>query len=122
MMALPKISGGCHVWRHVIHCWKAGSFPQYIIIPNNTALSCFQSPGTYDLANRTMKFVQEQYIASAEYDLQLEFTPDTEDTDGTCKSSCSDREYWSCPLFLSLIIMREENALKRDEKSPTAYR
>ncbi|XP_073254959.1 uncharacterized protein [Porites lutea] len=40
--------------------------------------------GTYDLASGTMKLVQEQYIASAEYDLQFEFTPNTEAADGTC--------------------------------------
>ncbi|CAH3143126.1 unnamed protein product [Porites evermanni] len=41
--------------------------------------------GTYDLASGTMKLVQEQYIASAEYDLQFEFTPNTEAADGTWK-------------------------------------
>ena len=50
-----------------------------------TVGTSFLFAGTYDLASGTMKFVQEQYIASAEYDLQLEFTPNTEGADGTCK-------------------------------------
>ena len=42
--------------------------------------------GTYDLASRTVKFSQETYIATAEYDAQFEYTPDTEEEDGSCKS------------------------------------
>lgn len=59
--------------------------------------NCFQFPGTYDLASGTMKFVQEQYIASAEYDAQFEFTPDTEDADGTCKSRHNFKNYEHSP-------------------------
>ncbi|XP_078381360.1 uncharacterized protein LOC144664106 [Oculina patagonica] len=40
--------------------------------------------GTYDLASRTVKFSQETYIATAEYDAQFEYTPDTEEEDGSC--------------------------------------
>ena len=41
-----------------------------------------------------MKFVQEQYIASAEYDLQFEFTPNTEVADGTCKQRINWNQYF----------------------------
>lgn len=40
--------------------------------------------GTYDLASRTVKFSQETYIATVEYDAQFEYTPDTEKEDGSC--------------------------------------
>lgn len=46
----------------------------------------FSISGTYDLASRTVKFSQETYIATAEYDAQFEYTPDTEEEDGSCKS------------------------------------
>ena len=42
-----------------------------------------------------MKLVQEQYIASAEYDLQFEFTPNTEAADGTCKQRINWNQYIS---------------------------
>ena len=41
-----------------------------------------------------MKLVQEQYIASAEYDLQFEFTPNTEAADGTCKQRINWNQYF----------------------------
>lgn len=50
-----------------------------------------------------MKLVQEQYIASAEYDLQFEFTADTEDVDGTCKSCHTKIDYW--------IVLRRQNTV-----------
>ena len=42
--------------------------------------------GTYDLTSRRVKFSQETFIATAEYDAQFEYTPDTEEEDGSCKS------------------------------------
>ena len=56
--------------------------------------TCFPFVGTYDLTSGTMKFVQEQYIASAEYDLQFEFTPNTEVADGTCKQRINWNQYF----------------------------
>ena len=49
-------------------------------------LSIYIFTGTDDLASGTMKSVQEQHSVSAEKDLQFEFTPNTEDAVGTCKS------------------------------------
>ena len=59
-----------------------------------TVSTSFLFVGTYDLASGTMKFVQEQYIASAEYDLQFEFTPNTEAADGTCKQRINWKKYF----------------------------
>ena len=53
---------------------------------NKSVSTCFLFTGTYDLASGTMKSVREQHIVSAEKDLQFEFTPNTEDAVGTCKS------------------------------------
>ena len=53
---------------------------------NNSVITCFLFTGTYDLASGTTKSVQEQHIVPAEKDLQFEFTPNTEDAVGTCKS------------------------------------
>ena len=51
-----------------------------------------------------MKFSQETYIATAEYDAQFEYTPDTEEEDGSCRS------------YMTYILTLSPNAVGEKER------
>lgn len=66
--------------------YKVSNYYKVFKFQTRLLIYFFSISGTYDLASRTVKFSQETYIATAEYDAQFEYTPDTEEEDGSCKS------------------------------------